>query len=93
MHIAHRINLLCTQSKTAKIYQEQLSKEVAAEREALGKKTARKDDDDNEGSGGSSTGETSERKVSTTDPDSGLFVKGEHEKRFAYEAHTACDRI
>ena len=79
-------------AKTAKIYQEQLSKEVAAEREALGKKTARKDDDDNEGSGGSSTGETSERKVSTTDPDSGLFVKGEHEKQFAYEAHTACDR-
>ena len=79
-------------AKTAKIYQEQLSKEVAAEREALGKKTARKDDDDNEGSGGSSTGETSERKVSTTDPDSGLFVKGEHEKQFAYEAHTVCDR-
>ena len=79
-------------AKTAKIYQEQLSKEVAAEREALGKKTAKKDDDDDEGSGGSSMGEMIERKVSTTDPDSGLFVKGEHEKQFAYEAHTACDR-
>ena len=79
-------------AKTAKIYQEQLSKEVAAEREALGKKTTRKDDDDDEDSGGSSTGEMIERKVSTTDPDSGLFVKGEHEKQFAYEAHTACDR-
>ena len=29
---------------------------------------------------------------STTDPDSGLFVKGEHKRQFAYEAHTACDR-
>ena len=26
-----------------------------------------------------------------TDPDSGLFVKGEHKRQFAYEAHTACD--
>ncbi len=29
---------------------------------------------------------------SVTDPDSGMFVKGEHERQFAYEAHTACDR-
>ncbi len=28
---------------------------------------------------------------SVTDPDCGLFVKGEHERKFAYEAHTACD--
>ena len=28
---------------------------------------------------------------STTDPDCGLFVKGEHKKQLAYEAHTACD--
>jgi len=26
-----------------------------------------------------------------TDPDCGLFVKGEHKRQFAYEAHTACD--
>lgn len=30
--------------------------------------------------------------VSTTDPDCGMFVKGDHERQFAYEAHTACDR-
>ena len=30
--------------------------------------------------------------VSTTDPESGVFHKGEHKKRFAYEAHTACDK-
>lgn len=29
---------------------------------------------------------------SVTDPDCGLFVKGEHERQFAYEAHTACDK-
>lgn len=29
--------------------------------------------------------------VSTTDPDSGVFRKGERKRRFAYEAHTACD--
>lgn len=78
--------------KTAKIYQEQLSKEVAAEREALGKKTNKKDDDDDGTPGGGSIEEMTERTTSTTDPDSGLFVKGEHEKQFAYEAHTACDR-
>ncbi len=27
-----------------------------------------------------------------TDPDSGLFVKGDHKRQFAYEAHTACDK-
>ena len=35
---------------------------------------------------------TKEVTKSTTDPESGLFVKGEHKKQFAYEAHTACDR-
>ena len=33
-----------------------------------------------------------EKAVSTTDPDSGLFVKGEHERQMACEAHTACDK-
>ena len=27
-----------------------------------------------------------------TDSDCGLFVKGEHKRQFAYEAHTACDK-
>ncbi len=30
--------------------------------------------------------------VSTTDPDCGLFHKGEHEKQMAYVSNTACDR-
>ena len=33
-----------------------------------------------------------ETTVSTTDPQSGLFHKGEHKMCFAYGAHTACDK-
>ena len=73
--------------KTAKVYSEQLRQEVNAEREKLGKKPIEDDDDDDTPDGG----ETAEKTVSTTDPDSGVFVKGEHERQFAYEAHTACD--
>jgi len=41
-----------------------------------------------------SSGESQTRTVtgSTTDPDAGLFHKGEHKQCFAYGAHTACDR-
>ena len=74
-------------AKTAKIYEEQLREEVNAEREKLGKKRIEEEDDDDESNGA----KTVERTVSTTDPDSGMFVKGEHERQFAYEAHTACD--
>lgn len=74
--------------KTAKIYEEQLREEVNAERAKLGKKPIEEDDDE----GGSTPGGgTTEKTVSTTDPDCGMFVKGEHERQFAYEAHTACD--
>ena len=75
--------------KAAKVYGEQLREEVNAEREALGKKVIEEDEDDNDDAPG---GGTTEKTVSTTDPDSGMFVKGEHERQFAYEAHTACDR-
>ena len=70
-------------ARTAKVYEQQLRQEVAAEREKLGKKN-----DDDEPTGGGTVSKT----VSTTDPDSGMFVTGEHERQFAYEAHTACDR-
>ena len=61
---------------------------MSAEREMLGKKPIEDDDDDDDPNGG----ETVEKTVSTTDPDCGMFVKGEHERQFAYEAHTACDK-
>ena len=70
--------------KAAKVYDEQLRREVNEEREKLGKKPINDDDDSNDGG-------TVEKTVSTTDPECGMFVKGEHERQFAYEAHTACD--
>ena len=75
-------------AKAAKVYSGQLRREVNAEREKLGKKPI-EDDENHPQSGG---GETVEKTVSTTDPDCGMFVKGEHERQFAYEAHTACDK-
>ena len=76
--------------KVAKIYIAQLLKEVNAEREKLGKKPIEEEDEDNDET--PKGGGTKEQTVSTTDPDSGMFVKGEHERQFAYEAHTACDK-
>jgi len=75
-------------AKAARIYGEQLRKEVAEERKELGKTDKDEEDDGKGGSGGGTVSKT----VSTTDPESGMFVKGSHERQFAYEAHTACDR-
>jgi len=70
---------------TARVYDEQLRDEINADREAHGKKPLKdKDDDDQNPS-------DKEKTVSTTDPDCGVFRKGEHEVQFAYEAHTASD--
>lgn len=73
--------------KQAKHYQEQLDEEIASDRKTHGKKPLKKDDDDTP-----KPPETKNIKQSTTDPESGLFNKGEHEKCFAYVANTACDR-
>ncbi len=74
-------------SKAAKIYEKQLMEEINADREAHGKKPFKDDDDDRP-----KPPETKEITKSTTDPESGLFHKGEHKKCFAYEAHTVCDK-
>lgn len=82
-------------AQTAKVYSEQLRREVNAEREKLGKKPIKDEEDENDENtphGGNGSGGMTEKTVSTTDPDCGMFVKGEHERQFAYEAHTACDR-
>lgn len=74
-------------AKAARVYDEQLREEINAERESHGKKPLRdKDDDENPPSGRSR-----EISVSTIDPESGLFHKGEHKVEFAYTAHVACD--
>jgi transposase len=70
---------------TARVYERQLRDEINADREAHGKKPFKdKDDDDQKPI-------QKEVTVSATDPDCGVFHKGEHEVQFAYEAHTACD--
>jgi len=73
--------------QTARIYDEQLRDEINADRQERGKKPLkdRDNDDDNQGS------PQKEVTVSTTDPQCGVFRKGEHEVQFAYESHTACD--
>ena len=70
--------------KAARQYEEELRKEVNADREAHGKKPF----DDDPGSDGTTRTIT----TSKTDPESGLFHKGEHKKCFAYGAHTVCDK-
>ena len=70
-------------AQAARTYTAQLLEEVNEDREKHGKDPF--DGDDNP---------PKEKTVNTsqTDPDSGIFHKGEHKKCFAYEAHTACDR-
>ena len=68
----------------ARIYEEQLMKEINEDRQSHGKKPF-------DGSGGGGEKEK-EITVSTTDPESGMFHKGEHKRCFAYEAHTVCDK-
>ncbi|MGN0183563.1 MAG: transposase [Aristaeellaceae bacterium] len=73
----------------AKHYQEQLDEEIEADRSAHGKKPLKKDDDNDMPPAAPKQKMVIE---STTDPESGVFHKGEHKKCFAYEAHTVCDR-
>lgn len=73
--------------KAAKIYEKQLMEEINADREAHGRKPFKDDDDDPP-----KPPETKEITESTTDPESGLFHKGEHKKCFAYEAHIVCNK-
>ena len=82
----------------------ELMEEVNADREAHGKEPF--DDDDAPPAPRKKRRDNTSRKKlarrkkekeravkrSVTDPDSGLFVKGEHKRQFAYEAHTACDK-
>jgi len=70
----------------AKHYQAELMEEINRDRAAHGKKPFKDDDDDDKPSPMKNV------KVSTTDPECGLFHKGEHEKMFAYTAHVACDK-
>lgn len=76
--------------KTARFYETALQAEIDKDREEHGKKSLKdKDDDPKDGSGSK---EEKTVKMSTTDPESGWFHKGEHKEVFAYSAQTACDK-
>ena len=64
------------------------------DREAHGKKPFDENNNGNDSGSGDNSGKSEmvEKTVSTTDPECGVFHKGEHKKVFAYEAHTACDK-
>ena len=68
--------------QASKIYEEQLMKEINEDREEHGKKPFE----------GKKEKEEKIINESTTDPESGVFHKGEHKKCFAYSAQTACDQ-
>jgi transposase len=80
--------------KSARSYDEQLRKEINADREEHGKKPFKDDDgnDDSDPGDANTAGPTKEQKQSTVDPESGWFHKGEHKEVFAYSIETACDR-
>ena len=78
-------NIKAAIPKAARTYSEQLLAEVNEDRAEHGKKPF------DDGPAGREA-ETRTVTVSTTDPESGLFHKGEHKKCFAYGAHTVCDR-
>lgn len=83
--------------KYARFYDEELKKEINADRELHDKKPLQdKDDEDsddnNNPDGGQQSASTKTKKESLTDPDSGWFHKGEHKEVFAYVAEAACDK-
>ena len=79
--------------RQAKYMDEQLKEEINKDREEHGKKPLKDndDEDDNNGGGDAGGGKLKEKKVSTTDPESGWFHKGEHKDVFAYSVEAASD--
>lgn len=78
----------------ALFYEKQLIKEINDDRELHDRKPLKNSgDDDDDPSGGTGSALPKEIKVSTSDPESGWFHKGEHKQVFAYSVETACDRF
>ena len=69
--------------EAAKVYGEQLLEEINQDRDDHGKKPL---------DGNNKPPKEKTVKQSTTDPECGVFHKGEHKKCFAYAAQTACDK-
>ena len=70
--------------ESARVYEKSLKEEINKDREIHNKKPLKEKETSNEFK--------KNVKISTTDPESGLFHKGEHKKVFAYTANTACDK-
>ncbi len=70
--------------EASRIYEEQLMEEINEDRKKHDKKPLKEKEEK----------ESKEKiiNVSTTDPESGVFHKGEHKKCLAYSAQTACDK-
>lgn len=92
-HVKARANTHKTRRELARkealFYEEQLTAEINQDRASHGKKPLKDKHDEGDDSGG---GEATEIKVSTTDPESGWFHKGEHKQVFAYGVSTAADK-
>lgn len=82
--------------KEALFYEEMLRKEINEDRQAHDKKPLKekkeKSDDNDDPPSASGGSEEKTVKVSTSDPESGWFRKGEHKSVFAYAVETACDK-
>ena len=89
--------------ETTTKYQKQLLDEINEFREINGRDKYPSDDDDygdgsftiNEQTGEVETKQdnnVNEKTISTVDPESGMFVKGEHERQFAYVDQVCCDK-
>ena len=82
---------------TRKVYEKELLEEINEDRKTHDKKPLKEVgstelDFDENGEEKEVTGKAKHIKESTTDPESGLYHKGEHEKCFAYSHQTFCDR-
>lgn len=69
--------------KEARSYEKELQEEIKRDRQEHGKKPLKEKEKEPE---------MITQKISTTDPDSGWFHKGEHKQVFAYAANTCCDK-
>ena len=97
-HVKARANNKKMQKRIAHeealFFEEILKKEINEDRESHGKNPLKEKDDDNADPPSSGSGGKGEKtiRVSTSDPESGWFRKGEHKNVFAYAVQTACDK-
>lgn len=83
---------------SVKKYQKQLEIEIDKDRKEHGKEplihTGKKRNNTSKKKLARRKKEAKKKKItqSTTDPESGMFHKGEHERQFAYVTNTACDK-